>query len=115
LFTQLINAGNGPVIRDGVDAPASRPGTRFRASQHPIEIRPSSRHTTSDSKVRDDVTATTQPVLELDDVQAGALYERPSPYVGTHLLLRIDDRNDGRKLVRRLHAIVGPGQDGSYT
>jgi len=46
--------------------------------------------------------------LELDDIQAGALYERPSPYVGTYLLLRIMDRADGRELVRRLHRIVNP-------
>ena len=50
--------------------------------------------------------ATTGVTLELDDIQAGALYERPSPYVGTYLLLRIDDRADGRELVRRLHGIV---------
>ncbi len=46
------------------------------------------------------------PTLDLDDIQAGALFERPSPYVGTYLLLRIDDRHDGRELVRRLHRIV---------
>ncbi len=46
--------------------------------------------------------------LDLDDIQAGALYERPSPYVGTYLLLRIDNREDGRELVRKLHAIVNP-------
>ena len=39
------------------------------------------------------------PPLELDDIQAGALYERPSPYVGTYLLLRIDDRDDGREVL----------------
>jgi Dyp-type peroxidase family len=53
---------------------------------------------------------TTHTPLELDDIQAGALYERPSPYVGSYLLLRIDDRADGRELVRRLHAIVNPAQ-----
>ncbi|WP_157574973.1 Dyp-type peroxidase [Jiangella muralis] len=46
--------------------------------------------------------------LELDDIQAGALYERPSPYVGVYLLLCIRDRADGRELVRRLHRIVDP-------
>ena len=56
------------------------------------------------------MTATTEPVLELDYIQAGALYERPSPYVGTHLLLRIDDRVDGRELVRRLHGLAGPAR-----
>ena len=54
------------------------------------------------------VDATTGVTLELDDIQAGALYERPSPYVGTYLLLRIRDRADGRELVRRLHRIVNP-------
>src|SRR6478609_11757491 len=54
------------------------------------------------------MTATEEPTLELDDIQAGALFERPSPYVGTYLLLRIDDRADGRELVRRLHRIVNP-------
>ena len=48
----------------------------------------------------------TSPHLELDDIQAGALFERPSPYVGTYLLLRIADRADGRELVRRLHRIA---------
>jgi Dyp-type peroxidase family len=47
--------------------------------------------------------------LELDDIQSGALYERPSPYVGTYVLLRIDDRAAGRELVRRLHRVVGSG------
>ena len=54
------------------------------------------------------VAAATDVTLELDDIQAGALYERPSPYVGTYLLLRIVDRADGRELVRRLHGIVNP-------
>ncbi len=54
------------------------------------------------------VDATTGAPLELHDIQAGALYERPSPYVGTYLLLRIDDRADGRELVRRLHRIAKP-------
>src|SRR4051795_13654919 len=50
------------------------------------------------------------PVLELDDIQSGALHERPSPYVGTYLLLRIDDRGAGRELVRRLHRLVDAGR-----
>jgi len=48
--------------------------------------------------------------LELDDIQSGALYPRPSPYVGTYLLLRIDDRQAGRELVRRLQPLVGSGR-----
>src|SRR5438034_6541310 len=48
--------------------------------------------------------------LELDDIQSGALHERPSPYVGRYLLLRIDDRAVGRELVRRLHPFVDSGR-----
>jgi Dyp-type peroxidase family len=48
----------------------------------------------------------TPPALELDDIQSGALHERPSPYVGTYLLLRVDDPAAGRTLVRRLHPLV---------
>jgi Dyp-type peroxidase family len=44
--------------------------------------------------------------LELDDIQKGALHQRPSPYVGTYLLLRIDARDAGRELVRRLQPVV---------
>jgi Dyp-type peroxidase family len=55
--------------------------------------------------------APTVPALELDDIQPGVLHERPSPYVGTYLLLRIDDRADGRELVRRLHRLIDAQQD----
>lgn len=44
--------------------------------------------------------------LELDDIQSGALRERPSPYVGRYLLLRLHDVTEGRELVRRLHALL---------
>src|SRR5437667_6955358 len=53
--------------------------------------------------------------LELDDVQSGALHERPSPYVGRYLLLRIDDRAAGRELVRRLHPVVDATRDTGAT
>jgi Dyp-type peroxidase family len=49
-------------------------------------------------------------LLDLDDIQGGALRPRPSPYVGTYLLLRIDDRAAGRELVRRLEPLVGSGR-----
>ena len=51
--------------------------------------------------------------LELDDIQSGALHERPSPYIGSYLLLRIDDRAAGRELVRRLHRVVDSGRPSS--
>ncbi len=44
--------------------------------------------------------------LELEDIQCGALHERPTPYVGVYLLIRIDDADDGRELLRRLLPIV---------
>ena len=60
--------------------------------------------------------------IELEDIQSGALHERPNPYVGRYLLLRIDDRTAGRELVRRLHSFVessrlsaDPTQDTSVT
>ena len=59
------------------------------------------------------MTAASDTRLELDDIQSGALYERPSPYVGTYLLLRIDDRTDGRELVRRLRRLVRPARSGT--
>jgi Dyp-type peroxidase family len=48
------------------------------------------------------MTATTNARLELHDIQRGVLHPRPSPYVGTYLLLRIDDRRAGRELIKRL-------------
>ena len=58
----------------------------------------------------DTLTAGEGASLELDDIQSGALHERPSPYVGRYLLLRIDDRAAGRELVRRLHPFVDSGR-----
>jgi Dyp-type peroxidase family len=52
--------------------------------------------------------------LELDDIQIGALSERPSPYVGAYLLLRIDERSAGRALVRRLLPLVDSGRGTSH-
>jgi Dyp-type peroxidase family len=48
--------------------------------------------------------------LDLDDIQAGVLHERPSPYVGTHVLLRVNDPQDGRDLVRRLIPLLSPAR-----
>jgi Dyp-type peroxidase family len=44
--------------------------------------------------------------LELDDIQSGVLRPRPTPYAATYIVLRIDDRNAGRELMRRLGAVV---------
>lgn len=42
------------------------------------------------------------PVLEIADIQSPILRRRPAPYVGSHVLLRIDDAARGRELIRRL-------------
>src|SRR5262245_2188581 len=42
------------------------------------------------------------PTLELHEIQATVLRPRPAPYFGTHVLLRIDDAEAGRKFLRRL-------------
>jgi Dyp-type peroxidase family len=48
--------------------------------------------------------------LDLDDVQAGALRGRPSPYVGTYVLLRVNDPQNGRDLIRRLIPLLSPAR-----
>jgi len=44
--------------------------------------------------------------LEIDDIQAPVLHPRPTRYAGTVILVRIDDRRDGRELLRRLIPFV---------
>ncbi len=44
--------------------------------------------------------------LELNEIQSGALHERPTPYVGVYLLVRIDSAQAGRELLRRLLPVV---------
>jgi len=48
----------------------------------------------------------TAPLLELDDIQSGVLRPRPTPYVATYVLFRIDRREAGRELMRRLSGVV---------
>jgi Dyp-type peroxidase family len=45
---------------------------------------------------------TQAPTLELNEIQATVLRQRPAPYFGTHVLLRVDDPRTGRELLRRL-------------
>jgi Dyp-type peroxidase family len=47
-----------------------------------------------------------QSTLELDDIQSGVLRPRPTPYHATYILLRIDDREAGRGLMRRMSDVV---------
>ena len=47
--------------------------------------------------------------LELDDIQSGVLRPRPTPYAATYIAFRIDDRNAGRDLMRRVSEVVDFG------
>ena len=51
--------------------------------------------------------------VELDDIQFGVINQRPASYVGAYLLLRIDDRQAGRKLVRRLLPVIESARSSS--
>ena len=42
------------------------------------------------------------PALDLEDIQATVIRDRPEPYFGTHVLLRVDDPQAGREFLRRL-------------
>jgi Dyp-type peroxidase family len=44
--------------------------------------------------------------LQLDDIQSGVLRPRPTPYAATYFLFRIDDRQSGRELMRRLANVI---------
>ena len=44
--------------------------------------------------------------LELDDIQSGVLRPRPAPYAATYIAFRIDDRQAGRELMRRVSQVV---------
>ncbi|MGW4033662.1 Dyp-type peroxidase [Streptomyces sp. NPDC004838] len=50
--------------------------------------------------------------IEIDDVQSGALSPRPVPYEGKFVFLRVDDRDAGRALLRRLLPVTSGGLPG---
>lgn len=52
--------------------------------------------------------------LELADIQSGAIHPRPSPYAGTYIVVRIDDRRAGRELLRRLIPALTPATDPAH-
>ncbi len=51
-------------------------------------------------------TAADAPALQLDEIQGIVLRNRPSPYVGAYILLRVDDPKAGRQLMGRLADLV---------
>src|SRR6476620_7478116 len=54
------------------------------------------------------MTTQSDTALELGDIQAGALMPRPSPYAGAFWAVRIDDRQAGRELLRRMVPLLDP-------
>jgi deferrochelatase/peroxidase EfeB len=46
--------------------------------------------------------STRAPMLDLHEIQATVLRQRPAPYFGSHVALRVDDAQAGRELLRRL-------------
>jgi Dyp-type peroxidase family len=67
----------------------------------------------SDRTSANTATAAESTSLELDDIQFGVLHQRPASYVGTYLLLRIGNREAGRKLVERLHPLIESARSSS--
>ncbi|MFF4776501.1 Dyp-type peroxidase [Microtetraspora fusca] len=57
------------------------------------------------------MTEQTHTALELDDIQRGVLSPRPTPYAATYILFRIDDRAQGRDLMRRVSEVVTAATD----
>ena len=53
--------------------------------------------------------------LELHDLQSGILHPRPSPYVGTYLVFRVDERRDGRTFIGRLQRAVASAAEKVWT
>lgn len=50
-------------------------------------------------------------MLELHDIQSGALRPRPTPYAAAFIAVRIDDRHAGRELMRRARRVVASAAD----
>jgi len=51
------------------------------------------------------------PMLELSEIQATVLRQRPTPYYGSHVALRIDDPRAGREFIRRLTPHIDSAAD----
>jgi Dyp-type peroxidase family len=55
--------------------------------------------------------STHAPMLDLHEIQATVLRLRPAPYFGTHVLLRVNDAQAGRKFLQRLTPHVDSAAD----
>jgi Dyp-type peroxidase family len=49
--------------------------------------------------------------VELDDIQATVLRDRPEPYYGTHIMLHVEDAGAGRRFLRELTPHVDSAAD----
>ena len=49
--------------------------------------------------------------VELDEIQATVLRQRPEPYYGTHVMLHVEDARAGRELLRRLAPHIDSAAD----
>lgn len=50
-------------------------------------------------------------MLDLGDIQSGVLRPRPTPYAAAYVVVRIDDRQAGRALMRRARDVVASAAD----
>jgi Dyp-type peroxidase family len=55
--------------------------------------------------------ASPESTLDLADLQSGILHPRPSPYAGAYLIIRVNDRRDGREMLRRLGSVLASAAD----
>ena len=55
--------------------------------------------------------ARSAPTIDLHEIQATVLRQRPAPYFGTHVLLRVDSAQSGRAFLRRLIPHVDSASD----
>jgi deferrochelatase/peroxidase EfeB len=65
---------------------------------------------TTEERAGEQVSAS-PPTLELDEIQATVLRQRPEPYFGTHVLLRVDDARAGREFLRRIAPHISSAAD----
>jgi len=55
--------------------------------------------------------AMSAPTIDLHEIQATVLRQRPAPYFGTHVLLRVDSARSGRAFLRRVIPHVDSASD----
>src|SRR5215470_499460 len=63
------------------------------------------------SKSGGETLSTRSTALEMSDIQATALRPRPKPYCGEYVILRIDNAEQGREMLRRILPHVAPADE----